>query len=91
MLFHQTEQMASLDQLSKPGTKAYRDANAQVNHSAESAFMEEGIETARIEKGINVIQATSDGNYVNNLETQINLSSDMKEIGKNSPDNSKLS
>ena len=84
--------MASLDQLSKPGTKAYRDANAQVNHSAESAFMEEGIETARIEKGINVIQqATSDCNYVQNLETQINLSSDMKEIGKNSPDNSKLS
>ena len=83
--------MASLDQLSKPGTKAYRDANAQVNHSAESTFMEDGIETARIEKGLNVIQATSDGNYVNNLETQINLSSDMKEIGKNSPDNSKLS
>ena len=82
--------MASLDQLSKPGTKAYRDANAQVNHSAESAYFEEGVETARIEKGINVIQATSEAQYVNNLETQINLSSDMKELGK-SPENSKLS
>ena len=49
-----------------------------MNHSAESAYFEEGIETARIEKGNNIIQATSEAQYVNNLETQINLSSDMK-------------
>ena len=61
-----------------------------MNHSAESAYFEEGVETARIEKGLNIIQATSEAQYVNNLETQINLSSDMKKLG-NSPDQSKLS
>ena len=62
-----------------------------MNHSAESALLDDAIETARIEKGLNVIQGASEAGYVNNLETQINLSSEMKELAQKSPDNSKLS
>ena len=41
LLYHQTEEMRSVDLGSKPETKNFRDANAQIARSAESSFIDD--------------------------------------------------